>query len=65
MTAKQELALEDLLDDRDRELLQEIAAELGTTPAQLAKQAIQETIAKRTRPRTMPGTVQPFRRRTD
>ncbi|WP_026079362.1 hypothetical protein ACQCLI_18245 [Pseudomonas nitroreducens] len=65
MTAKQELALPDLLDDQDQEFLRELAERLGLTPAQAAKQGIQETIVKRTRPRTMPGTVQPFRRKTE
>lgn len=61
----EQMALEQLLSDEDLELLTHMAHELGITPAELAKKGIQDTITKRTRPRSMPGTVQPFRRRAE
>jgi len=60
-----DMALEQLLNGEDLELLKHMAQELGITPAELAKKGIQDTITKRTRPRSMPGTVQPFRRRAE
>lgn len=60
-----DMALEHLLNDGDLELLTHMAHELGIDPAELAKKGIQDTITKRTRPRSMPGTVQPFRRRAE
>jgi len=60
-----DMDLEHLLNDEDFELLTHMAHELGITPAELAKKGIQDTITKRTRPRSMPGTVQPFRRRAE
>lgn len=60
-----DMALEHLLNDEDLEFLTELAKQLGLSPDQLAKKGIQDTITKRTRPRSMPGTVQPFRRRAE
>ncbi|MBA1234759.1 hypothetical protein G7Z98_09350 [Pseudomonas stutzeri] len=60
-----DMDLEHLLNDEDLELLTHMAHELGIEPAELAKKGIQDTITKRTRPRSMPGTVQPFRRRAE
>ncbi|UVO19571.1 hypothetical protein [Stutzerimonas stutzeri] len=58
-----DMALGNLLNDEDLALLEELAKQRGLTVAELAKKGIQDTITKRTRPRSMPGTVQPFRRR--
>lgn len=60
-----DMALEHLLSDEDLELLKHLASERGMTPAELAKKGIQDLITRRTRPRSMPGTVQPFRRRAE
>jgi len=60
-----DMALGRLLNDEDLEFLTELAKQLGLSPDQLAKKGIQDTITRRTRPRSMPGTVQPFRRRAE
>ena len=60
-----DMDLGQLLNDEDLEFLTELAKQLGLSPDQLAKKGIQDTITKRTRPRSMPGTVQPFRRRAE
>lgn len=60
-----DMALEHLLNDEDLDFLAELARQMGVNPEQLAKKGIQDTITKRTRPRSMPGTVQPFRRRAE
>lgn len=65
MSADDDMALEHLLSEEDLELLKSMAAQAGVTPEELAKKGIQDLITRRTRPRTMPGTVQPFRRRAE
>lgn len=57
-----ELSLRQLADEKDIELLRQAAKELGITPEQLAKEMIEKHIVARTRPKTMSGTIQPFRR---
>lgn len=57
-----DLSLRQLADDEDIELLRQAAKELGITPEQLAKELIEKHIVARTRPKTMSGTIQPFRR---
>lgn len=57
-----DLSLRQIADEEDIELLRLAAKELGITPGQLAKQLIEKLIVVRTRPPTMPGTIQPFRR---
>lgn len=56
------LLLEQIADEEDIQFLREAAAELGIPVAQLAKERIEKLIVTRTRPKTMSGTVQPFRR---
>lgn len=58
-----ENGLEVLLDDEDLELLRAEALRRGMTPEQLAKFGIQQELTRRTRPKAMSGTIQPFRRR--
>lgn len=65
MSANDDMSLGQLLNDEDMDFLTELAQRQGVTPQELAKKAIQDLITKRTRPRTMPGTVQPFRRRAE
>lgn len=57
-----DLSLRQIADEEDIELLQQEAKALGMTPEQLAKEMIERHIVARTRPKTMPGTIQPFRR---
>ncbi|MFI8643860.1 hypothetical protein ACIGJK_03520 [Pseudomonas iridis] len=57
-----DLSLGQLADAEDIQFLEQAAAELGITPQQLVKELIERHIVARTRPKTMPGTVQPFRR---
>jgi len=57
-----ELSLRQIADFEDIEFLEQAAAELGITPQQLAKELIERHIVARTRPKTMKGTVQAFRR---
>ena len=65
MSANHDMALEHLLSEEDLEFLRALAREEGVAPEELAKKGIQDLITRRTRPRTMPGTVQPFRRRAE
>lgn len=65
MSANNDMALEQLLSEEDLEFLRLLASEEGVAPEELAKKGIQDLITMRTRPRTMPGTVQPFRRRAE
>ncbi|WP_394543700.1 hypothetical protein [Azorhizophilus paspali] len=57
------MELGDLVDDEDLELLIREAKRRGMTPAELAKQGIQQELTKRTMPKSMAGTLQAFRRR--
>ena len=57
-----DLLLERIADEKDIQFLREAAAELGIPVEQLAKQMMEKHIVQRTRPKTMSGTVQPFRR---
>ena len=57
-----DLSLRQIADEEDIELLRLAAKELGITPGQLAKQLIEKLIVVRTRPPTMSGTIQAFRR---
>ncbi|EJM92441.1 hypothetical protein [Pseudomonas sp. GM67] len=57
-----DLSLRQLADEEDIELLRQAAKELGIPPEQLAKELIEKHIVARTRPKTMSGTIQPFRR---
>ncbi|WP_442108715.1 hypothetical protein [Pseudomonas sp. NUPR-001] len=57
------MALVDLLDGEDLELLKAEAARRGMTPEELAKLGMQQELTRRTRPRAMSGTIQAFRRR--
>lgn len=59
---KDDLSLGQLADEGEIELLRQVAKELGITPEQLAKELIEKHIVERTRPKTMTGTIQPFRR---
>lgn len=56
------LLLEQIADEEDIQFLREAAAELGIPVEQLAKEKIEKLIVTRTRPKTMSGTVQSFRR---
>ncbi len=57
-----DLLLRQIADEEDIQFLKEAAAELGITVQQLVKEKIEKHIVQRTRPKTMSGTVQPFRR---
>jgi EAL domain-containing protein (putative c-di-GMP-specific phosphodiesterase class I) len=57
-----DLSLRQIADEEDIELLRQEAQALGITPEQLAKELIERHIVARTRPKTMTGTIQPFRR---
>lgn len=57
-----DLLLGQIADEKDIQFLKEAAAELGIPVEHLAKQMIEKHIVARTRPKTMAGTVQPFRR---
>lgn len=56
------LLLEQIADEEDIQFLSEVAELLGIPIEQLAKERIEHLIVTRTRPKTMSGTVQPFRR---
>lgn len=56
------LLLKQIADEEDIQFLSEVAECLGIPIEQLAKERIEHLIVTRTRPKTMPGTVQPFRR---
>jgi hypothetical protein len=57
-----DLLLRQIADEEDIQFLTEAAAELGIPVQQLVKEKIEKHIVQRTRPKTMSGTVQPFRR---
>ena len=57
-----ELLLRQIADVDDIKFLEEVATMLGIPIEQLAKERIEKLIVTRTRPKTMTGTVQPFRR---
>jgi hypothetical protein len=57
-----ELLLRQIADVDDIKFLEEVATMLGIPIEQLAKERIEKLIVTRTRPKTMAGTVQPFRR---
>lgn len=57
-----DLFLRQIADEEDIKFLGEVAASLGIPIEQLAKERIEKLIVTRTRPKTMAGTVQPFRR---
>ena len=57
-----ELLLRQIADEDDIKFLGEVATSLGIPIEQLAKERIEKLIVTRTRPKTMTGTVQPFRR---
>lgn len=59
---RSELLLEQIADEKDIQFLKEAAAELGIPVEQLVKEKMEKHIVQRTRPKTMSGTVQPFRR---
>ncbi|MCJ8207705.1 hypothetical protein [Pseudomonas sp. RGM2987] len=57
-----ELLLQQIADEEDITFLSEAAAQLGIPIEQLTKETIEKHITDRTRPKTMTGTVQSFRR---
>lgn len=57
------LVIGDLLDGEELESFQKEAEFRGVSLEQLTKFAIQQEITDRTRPKTMSGTIQAFRRR--
>jgi hypothetical protein len=57
-----DLLLEQIADEKDIHFLREAAAALGISVEQLVKEKIERHIVARTRPKTMSGAVQPFRR---
>ncbi|MCK8669422.1 hypothetical protein M1M11_31550 [Pseudomonas azerbaijanoccidens] len=57
-----DLFLQQIADVEDIQFLEQAAAERGITTQQLVKELIERHIVARTRPKTMQGTVQPFRR---
>lgn len=59
------MAIEDLVDGEDLELLKAEARKRGMTLQQMAKYGIQQKLTDRTRPKAMAGTIQAFRRKID
>jgi hypothetical protein len=59
------MELEELVSSDDLELLRAEADRRGMTLAEMAKHGIQTEFTRRTKPRSMQGTIQAFRRRTD
>lgn len=57
-----ELLLRQIADEEEIQFLSEAAAQLGIPIEQLTKETIEKHITDRTRPKTMTGTVQSFRR---
>lgn len=57
------MELEDLVDGEELELLMREAERRGMKPEEMAKHAIQQELARRTKPKSMKGTIQAFRRR--
>lgn len=57
-----DLLLEQIADTEDIHFLRAVAAGRGISVEQLVKEEIEGLIVTRTRPETMTGTVQPFRR---
>jgi hypothetical protein len=57
-----DLFLWQIADEEDIKFLGEVADALGLPIEQLTKERIERLIVTRTRPKTMTGTVQPFRR---
>lgn len=57
-----ELSLRQVVDDDDLEFLEKTAAVLGITAEQLAKQLIERRIVEKTKPKSMSGTIQAFRK---
>jgi len=57
------LVIGDLLDEEELKAFQKEAEFRGLSLEQLAKFAIQQAITDRTRPKTMSGTIQAFRKR--
>lgn len=56
------MVLGELLDEQELKAFEAEAELRGLTVQQLAKVAIQQSITDRTRPRTMSGPIQAFRR---
>ena len=57
--------LGDLIDDEDLKVLEEEAKRRGKTLAETAKFGMQKKLTERTRPKSMSGTIQAFRRRIE
>ena len=53
----------ELAEGEDLDFLKLVAAERGVPVERLAKHGIQKIFAQRTRPRSMSGTIQAFRRK--
>ncbi len=60
---EREMPLGSLVDRADLEFLEAAATELGIAPETLAQELIENRISVITRPKTMAGKLQPFRRR--
>lgn len=59
---RSEMSLRQIADVDDILFLEQAAAARGITTQQLVKELIEHHIVARTRPKTMSGTVQPFRK---
>ena len=57
--------LGDLIDVEDLEALEQEAKRRGLTLAETTKFGMQKNLAERTRPKSMSGTIQAFRRRIE
>ena len=57
-----DVSLRQIADKEDIEFLENAAAGLGITVEQLAKELIERRIVAKTRPKTMSGPIQAFRR---
>ncbi|MDD1966972.1 hypothetical protein NPS29_16710 [Pseudomonas putida] len=60
---EQGMDLGDLIDDEDLLVLEEEAKRRGLTLAETAKFGMQRKLRERTRPKSMTGTIQAFRRK--
>lgn len=57
------MVLGELIDDADLLVLEQEAKRRGLTLAETAKIGMQRKLRERTRPKTMTGTIQAFRRK--
>jgi hypothetical protein len=60
-TSQEDMTVGELVDGEDLEFLKALAAKRGVTIPELIKEGIQQVMRRRTRPKSMKGTLQSFR----